>query len=111
MDTKTASTKMFSLVVLYDMHSGYYPKAIEGISEENALNRLNTKANNVAWLAGSMLYERFEMAKALGGTDIHPEDKLTVELFKNHKGIQDGVAYPSLSSYKKDWEAITPVLR
>jgi hypothetical protein len=34
-----------------------------------------------------------------------------VELFKNNKGIQDDVRYPSLDSFKKDWNLITPLLR
>jgi hypothetical protein len=33
------------------------------------------------------------------------------ELFRDHKGIQDDVTYPSLESYKQDWNRITPVLR
>lgn len=107
METKTASNRMYSLVVLYDMHTNYFQNVLEGISDEDAQNRLNTKANHVAWLAGSLVQERYELANELG----IEEKPSTNELFRNHQGIQDDVAYPSLSEFKKNWENISPVLR
>ena len=107
MDTKTVSSRMHSLIVLYDMHTEFFPKAIEGISEKDANNRLGTKANHAAWITGSLVQERFEMAKEFGS-----ELKQSAhELFKDHKGIQEGVTYPSLDEFKKDWDKITPILR
>ena len=107
METKTVSTRMYSLMVLYDMHTGFFSKVIDGISDEDAHNRLNTKANHIAWLTGSLVHERYEIANELG-----IEQKQTAdELFKDHKGIQDNLTYPSLASLKKDWDTISPVLR
>ncbi|MEO6696218.1 MAG: DinB family protein [Ignavibacteria bacterium] len=107
MDTKTVSSRMHSLIVLYDMHTDFFPKVIEGISEKDANNRLGTKANHAAWITGSLVQERFEMGKEFGS-----ELKQSAhELFKDHKGIQEGVTYPSLDEFKKDWDKITPVLR
>lgn len=99
--------RMYSLIVLYDMHTDYFRRVIDGISEKDAHNRLNTKANHVAWLTGSLVQERFEIAKALG----IDRKQAAHELFKDHKGIQDNVTYPSLAEFKKDWEAISPLLR
>ena len=98
---------MQSLITLYDMHTDFFSKAIDGISDENAQNRLNTKANHIAWITGSLVQERFELAKIFGINDAQAAD----ELFKNHKGIQDGVKYPSLSEFKKGWDKISPQLR
>lgn len=100
--------RMFANIVLFDMHTEYYLKAIDGISDKDAHNRLNTKANHVAWLAGSLVHERYEMAKNFGKT---LTSSSTQELFKDWKGIQDNVTYPSLQQYKKDWETISPVLK
>lgn len=107
METQTASNRMLSLVVLYDMHTGFFSKALDGISDEDANNRLNTKANHVAWLTGSLVQQRYEIAKNLGIDQKQEAD----ELFKNNKGIQDNVTYPALSGFKRDWETITPLLR
>ena len=107
MEIKTASNRMISLVVLYDMHTTFLKNATEGISDHDAHNRLNTIANHVAWLTGSVVHQRFELAKLLGIDEIQSAD----ELFRNNKGIQDNVSYPPLNDFKKDWAQISPHLR
>ncbi|MFN2440328.1 MAG: DinB family protein [Chitinophagaceae bacterium] len=107
METKPVSNRMFSHIVLYDMHTKFFFSALEGISDKDAHNRLNTKANHIAWLTGSLVEQRFEIANDLGAT----LKQAAHDLFKDNKGIQDGVTYPSLQSFKKDWEIVTPVLR
>ena len=107
METKTVSSKMHSLVILYDMHTDFFIRALDGISDEDAQSRLNTKANHVAWLTGSLVQQRYEMAKSFGINQQQSAD----ELFKDHKGIQDGVKYPALELFKKDWTNISPLLR
>jgi hypothetical protein len=107
METKPTSSKIYSLLVLFDMHSTYFVNAIDGILDNDAHNRLNTKANHIAWLTGSIVQQRFEIASALG-VDEKPAAN---ELFKNNKGIQDNVTYPSLETFREDWQRITPKLR
>lgn len=107
MDTKTASTRMHSFVILYDMHTKFFKSALDGISDEDALKRLDTEANHIAWIAGSTVFERFSMAELLGSDLKSKAD----ELFKDFKGIQEEVSYPSIEDYLKDWDKITPVYR
>lgn len=104
---KTNSNRIFSLIVLYDMHTTFFFSALDGISDNDAHNRLNTKANHVAWLTGSIVEHRYEIATLLGAD----HKQAAHELFKDNKGIQDNVTYPSLAEFKKDWESITPVLK
>ncbi|HKZ37278.1 MAG TPA: hypothetical protein VJ184_06500 [Chryseolinea sp.] len=113
METKQiADSRVGLLITLYDMHTTFYSNVIDGISDKDAHNRLNTKANHVAWIAGSIVHERFELAYAIGVNkkDIS-ENRASSGLFKDHQGIQDNVSYPSLADYRKDWGLITPVLR
>lgn len=107
MEIKPVSNRMYSLAVLFDMHTKFFFSVLDGISDDDAHNRLNTKANHVAWLTGSLVEQRYEIANMLG---VEGKQEAS-ELFKNNKGIQDGVRYPSLDSFKKDWESITPLLR
>lgn len=107
METKTESTRMLSLIALYDLHTTLLPKALVGISDENAHKRLNTKANHVAWLTGSLVQQRYEMAKHFGIDRQQSAD----ELFKNNKGIQENVTYPQLAEFQKNFDKITPELR
>ena len=107
METQPKSNRMFAIVVLYDMHSTYFNSALDGIADTDAHDRLGTKANHVAWLAGSLLEGRYELANWFG-----IEGKAqSHEFFKNNRGIQDDEQYPSLESYKKDWAHISPILR
>lgn len=107
METKPVSNRMYALLVLFDMHTNYYRNAIDGISDEDAHERLNTKANHVAWLAGSLVQERYELANIFG----LELKAAAAELFKDHKGIQESETYPSLTAYKEDWDKISPLLR
>ncbi|MBC8045458.1 MAG: DinB family protein [Fimbriimonadaceae bacterium] len=107
MQTKTTSNRMYSLLVLCDMHTKYFANVTENISDKDTHNRLNTKANHIAWLTGSLVEQRHEVANALGVK----KQQTAHDLFKDGKGIQDATTYPSLAEFKKDWENITPILR
>ncbi|HYG41157.1 MAG TPA: DinB family protein [Cytophagales bacterium] len=108
METKEMKkTSVDSFIGLYDLHSQLFINVINGISEKDANNRLNTKANHPSWLAGSLVHERYEMANMLG-TNLQSTHN---DLFKNFQGIKDGVVYPVLNEYKSDWEKITPILK
>ncbi len=100
-------SRLIAIFDLYDLQTDLFRKAIDGISDEDAHKRLDTKANHIAWIAGSIVESRFEGVRNLGG-DIQSSSH---ELFKNHQGIQEGVTYPSLKQYLADWDRISPILR
>ncbi|MGY0036824.1 DinB family protein [Pedobacter sp. NJ-S-72] len=104
---KTVSDRMYSIIVLYDMYTKFFSRAIDGISDKDVHNRLNTKANHIAWITGSLVEGRNELASILGSK----QQQAAHELFKDHKGIQDDVTYPSLQSFEQDWNKISPVLK
>ncbi len=107
MGTKTASSRTEGLLALYDLQTGLLAKALDGISEEDMYNRLNTKANHMAWLAGALVAQRYQMA-----SEIRPNLQQTkAELFSDFKGIQDDAKYPTIAEYLKDWDTITPFAR
>ena len=105
---QSKDNRISSLLYLYDMHSGFFTNVLDGISDKDAYNRLDTKANHVAWLAGSLVQQRFEMFNWITGGK---EQQKGYELFKDNQGIRDGVTYPTLDEYKSDWNKITPKLR
>lgn len=112
METKQINSQLNLLMALYDAHTTYYPNALDGIADKDTHNRLNTKANHIAWIAGSLVHERYQLAYAIGvDKNLVTEERSILELFKDFKGIQDGVTYPSLSVYRKAWTQITPVLK
>lgn len=107
MAQQTASTRTQGLVALFDYHTGFFAKALDGISKEDMHNRLNTSANHPAWLAGSLVNQRFVMTSETGSGLKQTGE----EFFINNKGIQEGATYPTNEQYIKDWERITPEAR
>ena len=107
MKQQPASNRLYALKDLLDLHTTFFDNALAGISDEDSTDRLGTKANHIAWLAGSLVQERFEIAKLLGSA-LTPSAN---ELFKDHQGIQETAIYPSLESFKEDWKEISPVLK
>ncbi|MEO6168427.1 MAG: DinB family protein [Chitinophagales bacterium] len=107
METQTASNRTKALLTLFDYQTDFFLKGLDGISEQNMHNRLDTQANHPAWLAGSLVQQRFMMA-----SEISPELKqIREDLFKNNKGIQEGVEYPTVKEYIQDWQLISPKAR
>ena len=107
MEVQTVSSRTYGFMVLFDMHTTFFNNVIVDISEKDANERLDTKANHMAWLTGSLVQERFELAKSFG---INKQQQAH-ELFKDHKGIQEGVQYPALKTFEQDWKIISPLLR
>jgi len=106
METKPVSSKLYGLIVLYKMHTDFLIRALDGIEEKDAENRMDTKANHIAWITGSVISGRYHLAKSFG-IDLPSS---TGELFKDNKGIIDDQAYPKLEDFKKDWQKISPPL-
>jgi hypothetical protein len=107
MTTQTRSNRTTALLSLFDYQTGFFPRVLEGISEEDMHNRLNTGANHPAWLAGSLVAQRFMMASETGSGLKQTGE----ELFKTNKGIQDDARYPTAAEYLADWLRITPEAR
>jgi hypothetical protein len=106
--TKPTDNRIFSFLTLYDMQSSFFANAIDSITDADAHKRLDTPANHVAWLTGSLVQQRFEIAGQLTGKET---PSVTDDLFKNNKGIQTDAKYPAMQKYKEDWQKITPILR
>ena len=107
METKTSSRRTEGFLSLFDMQTTFFKRALDGITEKDAYERLNTKANHIAWLAGSLVQQRYLMIQ-----ETNPGLKSTGdELFKDNKGIQDKAEYPTLEEYIKDWEKVSPMAR
>lgn len=100
---------MATIPVLYDMQTTFFVSALEGISDKDAKSRLDTKANHIAWLAGSLVQQRYELAANLDKSK--PYKQQADDLFKDNQGINAGMSYPSLDQFKKDWKEISPILR
>ena len=106
MKAQSSSSKLSGILVLYEMQTDFLLRALEGVEEKDAQTRLNTKANHIAWITGSVISGRYFLAKSFGIND----KSSTGELFKDNQGIKDDAKYPTLAEFKADWEKISPLL-
>ncbi|CAH0140670.1 MULTISPECIES: DinB family protein [unclassified Pedobacter] len=107
MKTTPTSSRMYGFIVLYEMQTDFLVRALDGIDQKDAQKRLDTKANHIAWITGSVVHSRYFLAKSFG-IDL---PSITDELFADNKGIVDDATYPSLADFIKDWAAISPKLQ
>ena len=107
MSVQPKCSKLYGFMVLYEMQTDFLVRALDGIKETDAQKRLDTKANHIAWITGSVVSGRYYLASLLG----IDAEFLTGELFKDNHGIIDDANYPSLADFKKDWESISPSLQ
>ena len=104
---QTTSTRTQGLLRLFDYQTNFFAKVLDGISADDMHNRLQTQANHPAWLAGSLVFQRFQMASEMK----HDVKQTRADLFAGNKGIQEGEHYPSIQEYINDWNNITPKAR
>ena len=100
---------MGTIPALYDMQTTFFVNALDGISDKDAHSRLDTKANHIAWLAGSLVQQRYKLAGEIDKEKSYKQQ--ADDLFNNNQGIKDGVSYPSLDQFRQDWKEISPILR
>ncbi len=108
MEMTAKDNRIIALVNLYDWQTDFFVSVLDGISDTDAHKRLDTKANHIAWLAGSLVQQRYELANELSGSS-HKQQ--ADGLFKDNQGIKEEIAYPSLGQFRADWETITPIAK
>ena len=103
MDTPK-SKKLDVIIPAYRMHSQSFLNVLDGISQEDAMKRIDGKTNHVVWMAGNFLNMRYGLGWVLG---LQEEDPYT-ELFFQGKALDESFNYPSLEELKKNFHAISP---
>ena len=100
------SQKLEIVIPAYRMHSQNFINVLDGISEENALKRIDNNTNHVVWMAGNFVNMRYSTAWVLG---LKEEDPYS-DLFFQGKAWSPDFKYPSLEELKKSFHHISPML-
>ncbi|ASW73199.1 hypothetical protein IQ37_08930 [Chryseobacterium piperi] len=103
MDTPK-SKKIEIVIPAYRMHSQSFLNVLDGISEEDAMKRIDGKTNHIVWMAGNFLNMRYGLGWVLG---LQEEDPYN-ELFFQGKALDESFSYPSLEDLKKSFHAVSP---
>ncbi|QXU50637.1 DinB family protein [Chryseobacterium sp. D764] len=102
MDTPK-SKKMELVIPAYRMHSQSFMNVLDGISEEDALKRIENKTNHIVWMAGNFVNMRYGLGWVLG---IQEEDPYS-GLFFQGKALDESFKYPTLTELKENFHKIS----
>lgn len=103
MDTAT-SKKLDIIIPAYRMHSQSFKNALDGITEEAALKRIENNTNHVVWMTGNLVNCRYWIGNMLGIEDKDPYE----DLFKEGRALDESLHYPTLEEQKKNFATISP---
>ncbi|HET8830400.1 MAG TPA: DinB family protein [Pelobium sp.] len=101
---KATSKKLEIIIPAYRMHSQCFQNALEGITEEKGLKRIDNNSNHVVWMTGNFVSCRYWIGNLLGITDKDPYE----DLFKEGRALDENLNYPTLEVLKRNFEAISP---
>lgn len=62
----TKIKKIELVIPAYRMHSQSFLNVLDGISEEDALKRVENKTNHIVWMAGNFINMRYGLGAVLG---------------------------------------------
>lgn len=105
MDTPT-SKKLEIIIPAFRGHSQNFLMVLDGISEQDALKRVEGKTNHIIWMAGNFLDMRYALGSVLG---IQEEFEFK-DLFFQGKSLNESFAYPSLEQLKDAFHKISPLV-
>ncbi|MFP3599184.1 DinB family protein [Chryseobacterium sp. SIMBA_029] len=105
MDTPT-SKKLDIIIPAFRGHSQSFLMVLDGISEENALKRIEGRTNHIIWMAGNFLDMRYALGNVLGLN----EEFEYKDFFFQGKALDESFTYPSLQQLKEDFHKISPLV-
>ena len=100
------SKKLDIIIPAYRMHTQSFNNALDGVSEEDAVIRIENVTNHITWMVGNLVNCRYWLANILGIADKDPNE----ELFKDAKALDMSLKYPALEQLKNEWHKISPAL-
>lgn len=105
MDTPN-SKKLDIIIPAFRGHSQSFLMVLDGISDENALKRIEGRTNHIIWMAGNFLDMRYALGNVLG---LNAEFEYK-DFFFQGKALDESFTYPSLQQLKDEFHKISPLV-
>nr|WP_314492477.1 DinB family protein [uncultured Chryseobacterium sp.] len=105
MDTPK-SKKLDIIIPAFRGHSQNFLMVLDGISEADALKRVESRTNHIIWMTGNFLDMRYALGNALGlTTEFEYKD-----FFFQGKALDEHLDYPTLQQLKDSFHKISPLV-
>jgi hypothetical protein len=94
--------------IIFNLNTRLFLSALEGITEEQAKERISDHNNPISWLAVHTVWARYNTCAMLG----KPAAKNPYDgLFENFKPFDPNYNYVSLAEVKEEWNKASELLK
>jgi hypothetical protein len=97
--TVTKAPAIYPSLLIFKLNHRLFLNALEGVTEEQAKERISEHSNPLIWIATHTAWARYNTLGLLGGTAENPFKGL----FENFKPYDPNDAYPTLATVKAEW--------
>ena len=93
--------------IIFNLNTRLFLNALEGVTEEQAKERISDHNNPLNWLAVHTVWARYNIAALMG----KPGDNPYNGLFENWKPFDPNYNYATLAEAKAEWQKASELLR
>jgi len=92
---------------IFNLNTKLFMNAIDGVTEDQAKERISDHNNPLNWLTTHTVWARFNTCMLLGN---HAVKNPYAGMFENFKPYDPNFNYPTLADNKKEWNNATKLL-
>lgn len=94
------------VIPAYRWHTQTFINMLNGLSDDDALKRIEGRTNHIAWIMGNLVNCRYWLANVLGIEEKDPHENL----FKDAKALDVNATYPMPQELQNNWHHISKIL-
>ena len=93
--------------IIFSMNDRLFLSTLQGVTEEQAKERIIGHVNPVNWIAAHTVWARYNALMFLGAPAGNPYN----DLFENFKAYDASLTYPTLAAIKDEWKKVSGLLQ
>jgi len=101
------TSSIYHSEIIFNLNKRLFLNALEGITEEQAKERISDHNNPVSWLAAHTVWARYNILAMLGKPAKNPYDGL----FEGFKPFDSATDYGTLAKAKEEWKKASELLK
>src|SRR4051812_19890370 len=98
---------LYQSELIFNLNTRLFLNALEGVTEEQAKERISEHNNPLSWLAVHTVWARYNIAGLLGKQVENPY----AGLFEGFKPFDPDYKYATLAEAKAEWKKATELLK
>ena len=100
------NNSVYQSKIIFNMNDRLFKSTLEGVSEDQAKERITRHVNPINWIASHTVWARYNALMFLGEPAGNPYN----DLFENFKAYDKSLNYPSLAEIKDEWTKVSALL-